>query len=843
MLTRTRAILFGLAALFVAAQAFTAWKVVSTSRDEAMLDAEQRIARFADGAEASLNRTLLGIDLVLTGMPGLLRPAFDASGRFSEEEAQRQLVALDELNLAIGTIELYQSDGSLLASSAGVGAKPSVNLPPRFVEQVMGKLMSQLSINAPLTSPTTNERLMVAARAVVLPDGRRVLALATTPLSFIAGIAAHSAELSGLHATLELDNGQLLVSVPPNDALAGRRLALPAAGTGGAPVRAADRLNGEPALMVVRPAMYPTVVFTAGAPIEKTLATWRRDRDAVVAVAGAFILVTLIVAGMAYWHLSSLVRARIELTRSQQTLDRALSSMADGFILCDAQDRVVRWNERYLELFPWLRPVLATGVPFAALAEQAAPIMLPYAGADERAEWIEQRVAAHRGADRTWEQDLGNGIVVHAVERRTPEGGVVGVYRDVSAAERRLGEAKAAAEAANEAKSQFLAAMSHEIRTPLNAVLGMNGLLMGTPLDSQQRRYTELMRSSGQMLLAVINDILDVSKIEAGRMTLEIVPFDPAFTLQEVVSLLSVRAQAKGLTLELLLPPDLPASLLGDPSRLRQVLFNLIGNAVKFTEEGGVQLHVEARDVDAGHVELDIEVQDSGIGIPSDVLPTIFERFTQADSTTARRYGGSGLGLAISREIVLLMGGDIKARSLPGRGSAFRFRISFERALLLTSPTSADTSAVAAGGEVSRRVLVAEDNAVNQILIEAILDRMGHFCDIVGNGVEAVRQVQTAHYDVVLMDMQMPEMDGLAATREIRRIEAGKSHLPIVAMTANAMAEDRAACLAAGMDDYVAKPIDVADLAAAIARACAGRANTSAAAEARETASSTSGAA
>ena len=652
-----------------------------------------------------------------------------------------------------------------------------------------------------------------------------------------------------------------------------------------------------------------------------------------------------------------------ELTRARAQLMDAIESLDSGLVMFDAEERLVLCNQRYREIYAESAHLFKVGVKYEevlrAFCRDGGHL---YSGLSAE-DWIARRMDAHRRRRGVSEQELADRWI-RIGDFPTSDGGVVSLRTDITEikrAQEELRVAKEAAESASQAKSEFLANMSHEIRTPMNGIIGMTELALDTELTPRQREYLGLVKSSADSLLTVINDILDFSKIEAGKLSLDQVPFALRDSLHETLQALALRAHTKSIELACRIAPEIPDALVGDPGRLRQVLVNLVGNAIKFTDRGEVVVAVSLVEAGGEQVVLRFAVSDTGIGIPADKLRTIFEPFEQADGTTTRRFGGTGLGLTISAKLVELMGGRIEVESEPGRGSTFSFtavlgvqpqdascpiepdvcrleelpvlivddnatnrlildeimaswgawpvavadgpaalevlraaaargerytialidgmmpemdglelarrirgepEIAGVRLLLLTSAGRPEDNACFQTLDISAclikpvrqselfdalmkamplsdscnegltmrqqdedrsdppgpadgglRVLLAEDHPVNQKVASRMLERMGHTVVIAPDGRQALAALEDGDYDLVLMDVQMPEMDGFEAVRTIREREAmDGQHIPIIALTAHAMQGDRELCLNAGFDDYLTKPIRQAQL-------------------------------
>lgn len=531
-------------------------------------------------------------------------------------------------------------------------------------------------------------------------------------------------------------------------------------------------------------------------------------------IVGLFVLYPTVLVG----SLSEKRREAITELEAREAELRQLSLVArhanDSIVLTDPQTRVI-WVNRAFERMTEYTAQEATGKLLSDLLN----------GPDTDMETV-RAISEHKARGEPFATEIlnysksGREIwvetnIVPILDETGQVSVIVGIERDITrtkAHARELADAKRAAEQADRAKSEFLANMSHEIRTPMNGIVGMADLLAETDLPDEQKQFVEVIRSSSQALLTIINDILDLSRLQSGMPSISEVDFPLRDCIGSAVDILRPRALQKGLKLDIQYAPDLPEQVRTDDGRLRQILVNLLGNAIKFTSEGEVRLRAGMVGSDPYH--LAIEVEDTGIGISAEQADRIFDRFSQADAATTREFGGTGLGLTISRLLAELMGGDITLRSTPGKGSCFRLEI---RTLPLANTHRSPAVETFKDSKALRGavILLAEDNRTNRFLVRKYLSEQDVELVEAENGREAVALCQSMRFDLVLMDMSMPELDGLQATRQIRALDIAQP--PIIALTANAYSSDRQSCLEAGMNDFLAKPINRAQLIETIA--------------------------
>ncbi|MEO8244917.1 MAG: PAS-domain containing protein, partial [bacterium] len=487
----------------------------------------------------------------------------------------------------------------------------------------------------------------------------------------------------------------------------------------------------------------------------------------------------------------------------QMRIWAAIEAIPDGFVLFDREDRLLTCNQRYRDLYAASAPAIQPGASFEDILRYGLAHDQYLAAAGREDDWLAERLEQHRNHVGSLEQQLGDGRWIRTQDHPTPDGGRVGLRVDITRSkeqEAALLAAREAAETASRAKSAFLANMSHEIRTPMNGVVGMAELLCDSSLSQEQRLFAETIKSSGEALLVIINDILDYSKIEAERLTLYPEPFDLERTIHEITMLLQPRARARGIDLIIDYDMFLPTRFVGDPGRLRQVLTNLLGNAVKFTESGHVLVRVVGLEADLRQQQLHVTVEDTGIGIAQENLDHIFGEFNQVESQSNRKFEGTGLGLAITRRLIERMEGAVWVDSEVGKGSCFGFRV--------TLPVAED--AVAQHQPINlRRVLVVDDQFINRTILERQLEPCGIASQLCRSGAEALEVLaQDQAFDVVLTDHKMPDMDGLILTQRIR--ELGLT-MPIVLLSSNP-SEARGAPAAADLAAIIQKPILRSDL-------------------------------
>jgi signal transduction histidine kinase/CheY-like chemotaxis protein len=761
--------------------------------------------------EENIIRSITAIDQILLIIRGSY--ARDAA-RFDLRNWAHERPFMNDQTMQIAIIGV---NGVLLQSNLGPTPQP-VDLHDREHFRVhVATSQDALFISKPVIGRVSGRYSVQLTRKIIGLDSEflGVVVVSLDP-DYLARFYEHLQLGHGFIALVGLD-GYMRAGRPAPD-LVGKPLvnspllALAAKIDHGSYQTAVSVMTGQPALVSYRRlADYPLIV-AVGYGTDAEFAPYRLHRF-------QSIVVGLGLSGLAIGAGLLLARHRRRLTRYQDALTATLGNMSQGIIMVDRDRRVAVINRRVGELLGLPPELMHENTSFDTIirwqvehGEFAAKCGVSVAM---------DSLLEHGGLDASvpmYERTRPDGSVIEVRTTLLANGGAVRTYTDVTERNRIVRDLAAArdlAETAGRARSDFLAVMSHEIRTPLNGIIGATGLLMDGELGAEDAHFVEIIRQSGEHLLQLINNILDFSRLDASCIELEEVAFDPCTTIESAVDMVATTARAKGIRLDVTIIDGVPRRVIGDPGRLRQVLLNLLGNGVKFTDHGGVHLLASRVASEAGFVLLAVSVSDTGIGIPNDTLPRLFREFTQVDGSISRRFGGSGLGLAISRRLVERMGGSMTVESVPGEGSTFGFRILLREAPA-SPPHDARERMVVSGEQRRLRILLVEDNGTNRLVATRMLERMGHAVDAVADGYEAVQTVRSVPHDLILMDVMMPGMDGLTATRLIRAAAGPGAKTPIIGLTANAESGKAAECRAAGMDCVVSKPVTTERLADAL---------------------------
>ncbi len=815
-----------IAALMLLALGLGTQLLLERLRSTAEAAAIQTVQRVTRVAESTVNRHFLAVDGMLAGLPAVVGQ-LARGGSVEAADANRMLRELNFQNFNFRDLALVRPDGRVWAAALAVSRNRRLPIEDGALQAVVGRGTVQLS--GPARSLATGEWSLRFLRAMELPGIGPLVAVAEVPVPLITTLLAPIGELPGMRISVERHDGRLLAVLPHDDDRMGG--AAPEAGLGvpldGSVVTMRSRFTDQPVLAAARPILYRDVFVVASYEEAAAYAAFEMDQRRLLMVAGS--LGVLLVALALALHLALRQRERVEAerARARAVLERAIDTMSDGFVMFDAQDRLVVCNQRYRELYAISAPFIKPGARFEDIIREGARRgQYPQAG-DDIEGFVARITAFHRSDQPAMERLLPDGRWILVTERQTPGGGTVGIRTDITTLKQAmadLAQARDSAAAATAAKSRFLAQMSHELRTPLNGVLGLAQALARDPkLSGEQRARARTLEEAGRHLVAVANDVLDLAQVEAGRLELRLAPVAFRPLLDSAATLVRPAAEEKQVRLAVQCSPDLPESVQVDQTRLRQLLLNLLSNAVKFTPAGGtVELAALAprATLPDGRVTVRIEVRDTGPGVPPAMRRAVFGDFVQLDRDAMT--GGSGLGLAIAAGIADQMEGRIGCTDNPGSPVGHGAVFWVEVPLQPVSRPQAVPPATPAGARPRLRVLVADDVPANLAVARALLESTGHDVVCVADGALALQTLADAaparSFDVVLMDVMMPGMDGLEATRRIRALPGEAARVPILAVTASAFAEDIAACQAAGMDAHLAKPIERDALIAALDR-------------------------
>ncbi|TCH95992.1 response regulator [Roseococcus sp. SYP-B2431] len=781
-------------------QALATWLLIERGRHEALAEGGRSVERIGRAVEATVNRHFTQVESLLFGLATILGP-LPPGGRFDPNRASEVLQELNNQNLVFRDLLLLDSQGQAVASALSVYRRRRLPLPrgPGFAEY--GLHEGGLRIGGPIRNPASREwALLFAQPAAVagLPGGT---AMAEIPLTALGLLLAPGDDAPGLRVSLLRADGTILATQPHEEMLVGTK---------------PD--GASPGLTHSRPTRYGNLTIRVSLPREAALAGWRAGLWPVILFSCAFAAMIVALAGLLLLVLRQ--REDSDGERWRVTLASTLDSMTDGFIVFGPDDRLVICNQRLREMYALTAPFLKEGALYRdIMREGALRGQFPQIDGDIET-FIDDMARWRRSKGPPIERHLPDGRWVLVTERMTPDGGTIGIRTDITALKRandELAAARDAAHAEDEAKGLFLARMSHELRTPLNSMLGFaQALLQNGELAPGQREQLRLLHDAGGHLRELVNRLLDLSKIEAGQLDLDTRPVTLRPLLEACVGLMAPEVERKGQRLLLEVAADTPGVVQADAMRLRQMLLNLLSNAVKFTPSGG-RVALRVRPLGRGRDGLRLEVQDSGPGVPPEKRHMLFRDFSQL-SPQPEGNGGTGLGLAITARLAGAMGGAIGCDSDAGHGAVFWLELPLPELGAMPEAPPAAATPPAEG----LRVLVVDDLAPNRLVLQALLETAGHRMGFVASGAEAVSSIERENWDIVLMDVHMPGMTGLEATRRVRRLPPPRGAVPVLGVTASTLPEEVSACYEAGMDAHLAKPIDRDALLAAMAKLASG---------------------